>query len=123
MLSSSKLKLKGVKGIDTLNVGIQSYFCSWTFTTEIMLWLPSASVSKPYVGKLHGHSGIVESCEFIKPQHCPKELLISIDTKKAMKIWNVERLECLQSVLHEGNGCKIKCLNSRPVVMCYDKII
>jgi hypothetical protein len=89
MMSISPVKIKGVKGIDTLNVGIQSYFCSWTFTTEIMLWLPSTSVSKPYIGKLHGHSGIVESCEFVKGQHCSKELVVSIDNKKLIKIWSV----------------------------------
>ena len=52
-------KQMGVKGVDVLNIGIQSYFCSWTFTTEIMLWLPSSSISKPYIGKLQGHSGII----------------------------------------------------------------
>lgn len=50
-----------------------------------MLWLPSTSVSKPYIGKLTGHPGIVEWAEFNKHQ----EILVSIDNRRIVKIWNV----------------------------------
>jgi hypothetical protein len=84
-MSKTTTRSQGIKGIDTLNIGMQSFFCSWNFTTDIMLWLPSASVSKPYIGKLTGHPGIVEWCEFTKHS----EILISIDNRKMIKIWSI----------------------------------
>lgn len=48
---------------------------------------------------------------------------MSIDNKKVIKIWSVEKLLCLQSIMHEGQGCRIKCLNSRCGFIVYDKVI
>jgi hypothetical protein len=50
---------KGVKGIATHNRGIISCIACWMFTSEIYLWLPSLSLSKPFAGELQGHMGLV----------------------------------------------------------------
>jgi len=55
---------KGVKGLDTYSKGNLSYICSWMFTTELFLWLPSLSLSKPFAGELRGHMGLVISALF-----------------------------------------------------------
>jgi WD40 repeat protein len=55
---------KGVKGIAVFSQGITSYICSWMFTTQLFLWLPSLSLSKPFAGELKGHLGLVLDCVF-----------------------------------------------------------
>lgn len=32
-------------------------------------------------------------------------------------------MECIQSLVHEGNGCRVKCLSGRAVVVVYDKVV
>lgn len=60
----------------------------WVFTNEISVWLPSASLSKPYLGKLKGHAGIVEDVKCFK--NFPYAL--SIDNKTSVRLWNIRKL-------------------------------
>ena len=55
---------KGVRGIASFNRGKVSIICSWTFSTNIYVWLPSLSLSKPFLGELHGHTGLIDACRF-----------------------------------------------------------
>lgn len=75
---------KGIKGIATYNNSTLSYICSWMFTSEIFIWLPSISLSKPFYATLQGHNGLVLDCKFAW-----KGELISIDDKRAVKVWNL----------------------------------
>lgn len=41
---------KGIKGLATYNRAGVAYICTWMFTSDIFLWLPSLSLSKPFAG-------------------------------------------------------------------------
>ena len=71
----------------TCNRGSFNYICTWMFTTQIFVWLPSLSLSKPYVGELMGHLGIVTDCTFAW-----RGELVSIDDKRNVRVWNLQKL-------------------------------
>ena len=72
-----------MKGLATYSKGNISYICSWMFTTELFLWLPSLSLSKPFAGELKGHIGLVINALFTL-----KGELVSIDDRRMTKVWN-----------------------------------
>ena len=41
---------KGVKGMAVYSKNSVSFICAWMFTSEVYLWLPSLSLSKPFAG-------------------------------------------------------------------------
>jgi hypothetical protein len=53
------------------------------FTTELFLWLPSFSLSKPFAGELKGHIGLVINALFTL-----KGELVSVDDRRMIKVWN-----------------------------------
>lgn len=64
------------------------------FERDITVWSPDTSLSKAYVGKLRGHSSIVQDVKFI-----PQTLIaISVDEKFSFRIWDVRKLEIIQSI-------------------------
>jgi WD40 repeat protein len=63
-------------GGNLLSTGFQAY---------ISVYSPDSSLSKSYVGKLEGHSGIVITCKaFPGTPHC-----VSIDDKFNVRIWDL----------------------------------
>lgn len=54
------VECKSIKGFEVYNLKQVSYIICWMFSTEISVWLPSSSLTKPYIGKLKGHVGIVQ---------------------------------------------------------------
>lgn len=88
------------------------------FTNEIYIWLPSLSLSKPYVGELTGHLGIVEDCKFL-----PHGELVSIDNKSNVKIWNVYALTCLNNFSIEDSNASIFLLQGKSYLIFYHKLL
>ena len=68
-----------------------SFICAWMFTSELYLWLPSLSLSKPYAGELRGHLGLVLDCVFSWTGE-----VLSLDDKRSVRVWNPNNLQCLQ---------------------------
>lgn len=86
------------------------------FSSEISVWLPSSSLSKPYLGKLKGHIGIIEEAKFLHST----PLAISIDNKHSVRVWDVSKLQCLQTWRQESSPyLRIQALQSSPYVLFY----
>lgn len=56
---------RGVRGL-TYSYDYGGNLLSWGFENYISVWCPEISLSRPYVGKLEGHSTTLVSCKFIK---------------------------------------------------------
>ena len=90
------------------------------YTTEISVWLPSSSITKPYIGKLVGHMGIVQEAKFLA--NFP--IVVSIDNKCSIRVWDVSKMQCIQSwKMDSTTNLKIFTLRSAPYVLLYDKLI
>lgn len=111
---------KSIKGIDTFNNSITTYIICWMFSGDISVWLPSTSLSKPYIGALKGHSSIVESAKFLT--NFP--IVLSIDKKYCVRASSVEKMECLQTWRISESSCpKIFVFKSIPYVAFYNKLL
>lgn len=61
---------------------------STSFQNYVNIWSPDSSLSKSYVGRLEGHSGIVMACKVIKNSpNC-----ISIDDNYTIRVWDLRSL-------------------------------
>ena len=90
------------------------------FSNDISVWLPSSSISKPYIGALRGHAGIVEEAKFL----INFPIVISIDNKNSVRVSNIEKMQCLQIWRVEENfSPKIFVLKSAPYLIFYDKLL
>ena len=90
------------------------------FTHDISVWLPSSSLSKPYIGALKGHAGIVEDAKFLA--NFP--IVVSIDNKNTVRVSSLEKMQCLQVWKVEDSFCpKIHIFRSIPYLALYDKLI
>ena len=102
----------------TYNRGVMTFICTWMFTTEIFLWLPSLSLSKPFAGELQGHLGLVQDCAFAW-----RGELISLDDKRSVRVWNPERLECLQCFTIGEKNCSLMVLRAQPYLITFSRLI
>jgi WD40 repeat protein len=82
------LGCKSLQGFEVFDDVANSYIVCWLFSPEISVWLPSSSLGQPYVGKLKGHTGIVQEVQFLT--NFP--IAISTDSKNAVRVWNVSKL-------------------------------
>lgn len=83
-----KLSYTEVCGGNLLSVSYQNY---------INIWSPDSSLSKSYVGKLEGHSGIVKDCKIIpNSPHC-----ISVDDKLNVRVWDLRTYLTIQMIKDE----------------------
>ena len=63
--------------------------------TSIYVWSPETAVNRPFIGKLKGHMDPVVDAKFL-----PKStLLVSIDEKLLIKIYDVYSFECKQTII------------------------
>lgn len=84
---------KGVKMFCYSHV-LGGVLLSLGFERHITVWSPDTSLSKAYIGKLQGHNSIVQDMKFI-----PGTLIcISVDQKFSFRIWDVRKLEVIQSI-------------------------
>lgn len=88
------------------------------FTCEIFLWLPSLSLSKPFAGELRGHVGLVQEGAFTW-----RGELVSVDDRRMVKVWNVEKFECLQNFSVEEESVRVVVLRGRPYVLLFGKLL
>lgn len=107
-----------MKGVATYNRAGVAFLCTWMFTSEIFLWLPSLSLSKPFAGELHGHLGLVTDCVFAW-----RGELVSLDDKRAVRVWNPEKLECVQSFTIGEEGCSLLVLRTQPYLLTYSRLL
>lgn len=64
------------------------------FENSIVVWSPDTSLSKAYIGRLEGHTAIVKDMVFVLGTF----LVISVDEKFCVKIWDVRKLEVIQTI-------------------------
>lgn len=70
------------------------YLLTTGFNQYISVFSPDTSLSKSYVGKLEGHSGIVLVCEvFEGTPHC-----ISVDDKFNIRVWDLRTFLTIQII-------------------------
>eukprot|EP00347_Sterkiella_histriomuscorum_P013983 403362615 len=76
------------------------FFISVGHEQSIYVWSPETAQNKPFVGKLKGHSEPVVDAKFF-----PKTtLIVSIDEKLMIKIFDVYTFECKQTIFpQQGN--------------------
>jgi hypothetical protein len=90
------------------------------FSPDISVWLPSSSLTKPYVGKLKGHAGIVQQAKFL--YNFP--IVVSIDNKFSVRAWNVAKMQCIQTwKVEQSINLKMHILKSLPYILFYDRLI
>ena len=97
----------GIKGLDyTPDFG--SLIISIACENEIKVWSPEVSINNAYIGSLEGHTSTLAAAKFIK--NSPN--LISIDERDNIKIWDVRKLTCVQSIIqqHKKDPCNGICM-------------
>lgn len=78
-------------GGNMLSVGFQSY---------INVWSPDTSLSKSFVGRLEGHSGIVVDCKTVgNTPYC-----VSVDDKFNIRVWDLRSFLTIQMIRSEVNA-------------------
>ena len=65
-----------------------SNLLSYGFETYINIWCPEVSITRPFIGKLEGHSHLVCICRFMDKS--PN--VISIDDKCNIRVWDIRGL-------------------------------
>lgn len=85
--------IKGVRGMSyTQDYG--GSLQSIGYVSYINVWSPDSSLSKAYVGRLEGHSGIVVSCKIIPSSpNC-----LSVDDKHHIRIWDLRTFMTIQMI-------------------------
>ena len=75
-------------GGNLISTGYQQY---------LNIWSPDCSLSKSFISKLEGHTGIVVSAKvFPDSPNC-----VSIDDRFNIKIWDLRNFMCIQTVRTE----------------------
>jgi WD40 repeat protein len=74
----------------------------------IKVWSPEVSIQRAYVGCLEGHNTAVMSAKFI----AQSPLLISIDEKLSIRVWDIRTLACVQVITQNRKrfGCNGLCV-------------
>ena len=76
-------------GGNMLSIGYHSY---------INVWSPDSSLSKSFVGRLEGHSGIVVCCKALAgTPYC-----ISVDDKHSIRVWDLRSFLTIQMIRDEA---------------------
>lgn len=95
----SSVTNEGKKGIRKFSYSevLGGVLLSLGFERDISVWSPDSSLSKAFIGKLQGHSSIVQDVKFI-----PGTLIcISVDKQFSFRVWDVRKLEVIQSIKEE----------------------
>ncbi|EGR30073.1 hypothetical protein IMG5_143010 [Ichthyophthirius multifiliis] len=75
-----------------------SNLLSYGFQNHINIWCPELSITRPFIGKLEGHSHLVQNCKFMEKS--PN--IISIDEKCNVRIWDIRTSKSIQIINLEG---------------------
>lgn len=108
--SAAVMNISGVRSLSyTSEFGGNLVSCG--YTNYINVWSPASSLSKAYIGKLEGHTGIVLSCKvFSITPNC-----LSIDDKFTIKIWDIRNFVCLQTIRSESfDPSMVSCISVIP---------
>lgn len=74
------------------------FLISTGYHSYINVWSPDASLSKSFVGRLEGHSGIV----IVAKVFPNSPICISVDDKSNIKIWDLRNLTAIQTIRNEA---------------------
>ena len=84
---------RGVRGL-TYSYDYGGNLLSYGFENHINVWCPEVSTSRPYVGRLEGHSSTIVSCRFVPGSpNC-----ISFDEKGNLRIWDIRIMTTVQVI-------------------------
>lgn len=96
-------------GGNLLSVGFQSY---------INVWSPDTSLSKSFVGRLEGHSGIVVDCKTVgNTPYC-----VSVDDKFNIRVWDLRSFLTIQMIRSQVNS-KINFITCLETIPKEDKFV
>ena len=109
--------LNGVRSI-TYTPDVGGLLMSISYQNYINIWSPDSSLSKSFVGRLEGHSGIITACRVIKNSpNC-----ISVDDKHNIRVWDLRSMMTIQMIRNEGVA--EKCVtNYMDIISKEDKFI
>ena len=84
---------RGIRGL-TYSYDYGGNLLSYGFENHINVWCPEVSTSRPFVGKLEGHSSTIVSCKFVPGSpNC-----ISFDEKGNLRIWDIRAMTTIQVI-------------------------
>lgn len=88
--------INAVLGLD-YNPEFGGNLVSTGYSHHINVWSPDSSLSKSFVGRLEGHSGVVICCRMLlKSPNC-----ISADEHSNIKIWDLRSMMAIQTIRNE----------------------
>jgi WD40 repeat protein len=91
---------RNIHGVRTMSYtpAFGGFLVSAGYHSYISVWSPDSSLSKAYLGKLEGHSGIVVSCKiFPNSTNC-----ISVDDKFNIRLWELRTFLPIQTIRNEA---------------------
>ncbi|EGR28930.1 hypothetical protein IMG5_166500 [Ichthyophthirius multifiliis] len=89
--------IRGVLGL-TYSCHYGSNLLSYGFDYHINIWCPEVSITRPFIGKLEGHSSLVQICKFM--DFSPN--VISVDDKCNVRIWDIRGMNTIQVINSDG---------------------
>lgn len=82
-----------VKAVKNIGVVDGSIIYSWGYDNFIQMWIPDKSMIKPYVGELDVKNMVIDVCTVFG-----QGIIISLDCKNILKVWQIRKLECIQTI-------------------------
>lgn len=77
-------QVRSLKGIDYSN-HFNHYLITYGFETQVRIWCPKMSLSRPFIKSLEGHSGSAVHAKFINPtRYC-----VTVDERFNIRIWDL----------------------------------
>ena len=81
---------RGIRGL-TYTQEYGGNLLSYGFDNYMCIWCPEVSLSRPFSGKLEGHTNTVVCCKFIKKSpNC-----VSADDKSNIRIWDIRNFSTI----------------------------
>jgi len=94
--SAVSTHINAVLGLD-YNPDFGGNLISTGYSHHVNVWSPDSSLSKSFVGRLEGHSGVVVCCRML--QRSPN--CISADEHSNIKIWDLRSMMAIQTIRNE----------------------
>jgi len=91
--------LTGVKSLD-YTTHSSSLLISVGYEEVIKVWSTELPIDHAYIGSLKGHKSSVISAKFLKSS----PYVVSIDEKLNLRLWDVRKLDCIQSIVQVCKG-------------------
>lgn len=77
-------QVRSLKGID-YSSHFNHYLITFGFETQVRIWCPKMSLSRPYIKSLDGHCGSAIIAKFINPtRYC-----VTVDERYNIRIWDL----------------------------------